>query len=98
MSEPRADRWRLGVRVAGRVQGVYYRASAREVARRLGLVGWVRNLPTGEVELCAEGTRAALEELLQWCADGPPAAVVRGVAPRWEAIDDLEFAAFEVRR
>jgi acylphosphatase len=98
VSEPSAERWRLEARVSGRVQGVYYRASTREVARRLGLVGWVRNLPTGEVELRAEGTRPALEELLEWCAEGPPAAAVRGLAPRWEAIHDIEYATFEVRR
>ncbi|MEZ4380914.1 MAG: acylphosphatase [Nannocystaceae bacterium] len=100
MSEPIADRWRLDARIAGRVQGVAYRASARAVARRLGLVGWVRNLPTGEVELRAEGPREALEALLQWCAEGPPAAVVSDVAPRWTALarGRSELAMFEVRR
>lgn len=55
---------RLHLFVEGRVQGVYYRASAAEEALRLGLVGWVRNLRDGRVELVAEGPQASLEALL----------------------------------
>ena len=56
---------RLIIVVNGRVQGVWFRASTREEALRLGLRGWVRNLPDGRVELVAEGTR---EELDAFCA------------------------------
>ena len=69
--------------VTGRVQGVFYRASARDEAERLGLVGEVRNLPDGSVELLAEGEQAVLEELIAWCRRGPPMAQVSEVSIRW---------------
>lgn len=69
--------------IEGRVQGVFYRASARDEARRLGLSGWVKNLPDGRVELLAEGPRDKLERLLAWCRQGPPAARVDDVAVGW---------------
>lgn len=66
--------------VTGRVQGVSYRATTADVARRLGLVGWVRNLADGSVELEAEGDPARVAALLAWCDHGPPAAEVTRVA------------------
>lgn len=74
---------RLHLFVEGRVQGVYYRASAAEEALRLGLVGWVRNLRDGRVELVAEGPQASLEALLAWSRRGPPTAGVRAVDAHW---------------
>lgn len=62
--------------VHGRVQGVSYRASTAREAQRLGLAGWVKNLPDGSVELEAEGDTTRVTELLAWCAHGPPAARV----------------------
>lgn len=88
---------RVHVLVIGRVQGVYYRSSASEQARVLGLCGWVRNLPSGEVELCAEGPRPLLEQLVKWCHQGPPAAQVEQVRTRYEAATG-EFTEFTVRR
>jgi acylphosphatase len=66
--------------VTGRVQGVGYRASTVDEARAYGLTGWVRNLPDGAVELEAQGDEARVTALLAWCAQGPPAARVTGVA------------------
>ena len=66
--------------VSGRVQGVSYRASTVDEARRLGVVGWVKNRIDGSVELEAEGPAEAIEQLLTWCKDGPPAARVDRVA------------------
>lgn len=66
--------------MTGRVQGVCYRASTVEEARDRGLTGWVRNLPDGAVELEAQGDDARVAALLAWCAHGPPAARVTGVA------------------
>jgi len=68
--------------ISGRVQGVSYRATARRRALALGLCGWVRNLASGQVELWAEGTPAALEALATWCAQGPEGARVDGVEVR----------------
>ena len=67
---------RVHVRVRGRVQGVYYRATAQEEAQRLGLVGWVRNRADGTVEAVAEGEDTAVESFLAWCRKGPERARV----------------------
>jgi acylphosphatase len=66
-------------RVSGRVQGVAFRASALHEARRLGVTGWVRNLPNGDVEALACGDAAALEALERWLWQGPRAARVAAV-------------------
>jgi acylphosphatase len=88
---------RLRLVAAGRVQGVFYRQSTVDAAARLGLRGWVRNLPDGRVEALAEGPRAALEALLDFCRRGPPAARVERVEVEWlEAGGDL--GPFGVRR
>jgi acylphosphatase len=63
-------------RVSGKVQGVFFRASARNEALRLGLHGHARNLSDGSVEVIAEGSDEALQELEQWLRKGPPAARV----------------------
>jgi acylphosphatase len=67
---------RVHVRVHGRVQGVYYRATTQETAQRLGLVGWVRNRSDGTVEAVAEGDEIAVESFLAWCRKGPDRAQV----------------------
>jgi acylphosphatase len=66
--------------VSGRVQGVSFRAATVATARRLGVVGWVKNLDDGAVELEAEGPEPAIAALLAWCHQGPPAARVLHVA------------------
>jgi acylphosphatase len=70
---------RVELRVRGRVQGVFYRASAREQARALGLTGYARNLDDGSVEVVAEGEQAAIERLIAWCRIGPSGARVSDV-------------------
>ena len=72
--------------VAGRVQGVFYRAATLERASGLDLRGWVRNLPDGAVVVVAAGDPQALAELAAWMWDGPPAARVTSVSvEEWEA-------------
>jgi acylphosphatase len=66
-------------RVSGRVQGVFYRATTQDTARRLGLTGWVRNRPEGDVELVACGDEAALKQLEEWLWCGPSHARVQQV-------------------
>ena len=81
--------------ITGRVQGVFYRASTQREAERLGLFGWVRNLPSGQVEAQFEGPREKVEAALAWCAQGPPSAHVESVESDWTAPEG--FAAFEIR-
>ena len=66
-------------RIVGRVQGVYFRASTREQALRLGLRGHARNLRDGSVEVLAAGNTDALDTLATWLAHGPPMARVERV-------------------
>jgi acylphosphatase len=75
---------RARVLVGGRVQGVYYRAEARDRARSLGVAGWVRNRADGRVEAVFEGERAQVESMLAWCDRGPPGAAVTSVETSWE--------------
>lgn len=71
--------------VSGRVQGVFFRASTREQALRLGLSGSARNLDDGRVEVIAAGDSQSLEKLARWLQEGPPAAKVAEVAREdWE--------------
>ena len=65
--------------IAGRVQGVFYRATTQEQARGLGLTGWVRNCPDGTVEAVAEGPADTVDLFVEWCHQGPPAARVAQV-------------------
>jgi acylphosphatase len=71
--------------VTGRVQGVFYRASTRERALALGLVGYARNQPDGSVEVLASGADAALDALQAWLQQGPPAAQVERVTREEQA-------------
>lgn len=82
--------------VSGRVQGVYYRAMARAEGARLGLRGWVRNRDDGSVALHIEGEAAVVDAMLDWCSEGPSAAIVDRVVVS-DAVPDRSLAGFEVR-
>ena len=82
--------------IHGRVQGVFFRASTREEALRIGVGGWVRNLPDGSVEALFEGATLKVEEILGWCHKGPPGARVSGVDIAFEPFKG-EFKHFEIR-
>lgn len=82
--------------ISGRVQGVFYRASAQQQAVKLGLSGWVRNLLDGRVELLACGDQAALEELEKWLQIGPDYAKVSNIEVITESHKVL-VEIFEVR-
>ncbi len=88
---------RADLYITGRVQGVFYRASAQQEAMRLGLVGEIRNLPDGNVEAVVEGIKDRIEEFIEWCKEGPPAAQVENVRVRWSAARG-EFRTFMVAR
>ncbi|MFN3586342.1 MAG: acylphosphatase [Moraxellaceae bacterium] len=76
----------LHLLVTGRVQGVSYRVSAAREAQRLGLAGWVRNLPDGRVELLAQGDAELLRQLRDWCRQGPSLARVDALDEDWRHI------------
>ncbi len=82
--------------ITGRVQGVFFRAHTLNAAKKLKLLGWVRNLPSDGVEVVAEGEKAALEKLIAWCGHGPPLALVENVEVEWLAATG-EFGEFSVR-
>ena len=86
---------RLHVVIEGRVQGVFFRASAREAAYSLDLCGWVKNCLDGRVEAVFEGERDKVEQVLKWCQKGPPGAMVRNVEANWEDATD-EFDTFSI--
>jgi acylphosphatase len=84
------------VLVEGEVQGVGYRATASNVARRLGVAGWVRNLDDGRVEAVIEGEKEVVEKMIGWCNKGPPGAYVQKVKVEWVPYK-AEFKTFEIR-
>ncbi|HWE57606.1 MAG TPA: acylphosphatase [Acidimicrobiales bacterium] len=71
---------RIRVLVRGRVQGVGYRQSCADQARRYGVAGWVRNRSDGTVEAVFEGDAAAVAAMVAWCREGP----------RWAGVEDVE--------
>jgi acylphosphatase len=82
--------------IQGRVQGVFFRATARDVAEELGVNGWIRNTEEGDVEAVVSGGTQQLERFIAWCRQGPPRAVVSKV--EIEERDDQQFSGFEVKR
>jgi acylphosphatase len=86
----------LRIIVSGRVQGVGFRYTARDEAQDLGLKGWVRNRPSGEVEIVAEGREDVLKMLAAWAHLGPPAAHVSRVHEEWSEYSG-QFAEFRIR-
>ena len=89
------SRERAHVYVSGQVQGVFFRESARERAERLGLAGWVKNLPDGRVEALFEGEPEKVREMIRWCEEGPPHATVEEVDAEFEA-PEKDLLGFEV--
>jgi acylphosphatase len=75
---------RAHVWIAGRVQGVAFRAYTVDEASVRGVTGWVGNIPDGRVEAVFEGERAVVEAMIAWCRKGPPAARVSSVEVTWE--------------
>lgn len=93
MEQPAA---RLHATVYGVVQGVNFRHATRLTAQRLALVGWVRNLPDGAVEVLAEGPAPALQALLAFLHQGPSHARVESVRAAWPSVTG-EFTRFDIR-
>jgi acylphosphatase len=87
---------RVRLRITGRVQGVWYRGATEAEARRLGVDGWVRNLPDGSVEALLQGEPAAVRALVDWCRSGPPGARVTEVVETVEPAG-TDLAGFRIR-
>lgn len=85
------------LRIEGLVQGVSYRASARDEALRLGVAGWVRNLANGDVEALVTGPDAAVTAFVAWCRVGPDEAQVTKVTETGAAAEG-GLTGFQVRR
>ena len=63
--------------IKGKVQGVFFRATAKEVANEMGIKGWVKNMPGGHVEVLASGDKEQLEKFIEWCRSEPKGAAVK---------------------
>lgn len=87
---------RAHVIIHGLVQGVWFRASTRDEADRLGVAGWVKNLPDGSVEAVFEGGKKKVDEIVGWCHRGPSGAKVDNVEIVWEPYSG-EFSNFDIR-
>jgi acylphosphatase len=82
--------------ISGKVQGVYYRQSTREKSMQLGISGIVKNLTNGSVEVIASGTSDQLNNLVEWCKQGPPKAVVSSIES--EELPYQSFNGFKIIR
>ena len=69
----------ITITVSGKVQGVYFRQSTKEIAISIGITGEIRNLANGNVYIVATGTKEQLDKLITWCRQGPPKASVTGI-------------------
>lgn len=84
------------IRITGKVQGVFYRASTKKVADRLNIKGWVSNQPDGSVLIAAEGEAAQMQSLIEWCHQGPESAQVSEVVCQEKPLEG--FQDFTVKR
>ncbi len=82
--------------INGKVQGVFYRASAKEVADELQLTGWVKNTSNGDVEAMVTGSNEQLQQFIAWCKKGPARAVVSEVQVTFKA--EEQFDVFKIAR
>lgn len=83
--------------IKGKVQGVFFRASTKEMAEKLDIRGWVKNTPEGNVEVWAQGDEVALEKFIAWCRKGPSQAIVAHVEIK-RNLPDEEFDRFRIAR
>jgi acylphosphatase len=86
----------LRVVISGQVQGVFFRTTCASLARELGVSGWIRNRPGGDVEAVFEGADEAVDRLVAWCREGPPHARVERVEVSDEPPSGL--AGFRITR
>ncbi|TMH96777.1 acylphosphatase [Candidatus Bathyarchaeota archaeon] len=88
---------RARILISGLVQGVFFRRGIADLARQLGVTGWVRNLPDGGVEVVCEGDKNELDRVIQFCRVGPSGARVRNVDVDWSDFKG-DFRGFKITR
>ena len=76
--------------IKGKVQGVFYRATAKDVADQLGIKGWIKNLPDKNVEITATAAEDVMQKFIGWCKQGPPKARVEDVI-----VEELSLEVFK---
>ena len=86
---------RIRLIISGKVQGVFFRVSLRDQARDLGISGWARNNPDGTVEALIEGEPGKVDQIINWCWNGPPDAIVENISKREDSAD-LNMSSFEI--
>lgn len=84
------------VLIKGKVQGVFFRATAKDMAQALDLKGWVKNTSEGYVEAIATGSENNLHQFIEWCKKGPPQAVVSSV--NVTSLTEKHFDDFRIAR
>lgn len=84
------------IRIKGKVQGVYFRASAKQQAQLLGVRGYVKNETDGSVLLEVEGDDDAVNEMVNWCKHGPALARVNDLEIKQEAVRN--FVSFDIKK
>ncbi len=85
----------LHIIIKGKVQGVFYRDSAKKQADKLGLTGWIANTADGNVEITVSGNNHELDQFIQWCKLGSDKSEVENV--NFETIDDIHFSKFSIK-
>ncbi|MEO8110593.1 MAG: acylphosphatase [Ginsengibacter sp.] len=84
------------IKISGKVHGVFFRATAKEIAEKNNLTGWVKNVSDGNVEVIVSGNKDNIEKFIEWCKDGPERAEVRNINVTY--IDEKMFKEFKVIR
>ena len=88
---------RVRIFITGRVQGVFFRAYTRDIARQLAICGYVRNLRDGRVEIVAEGTEDSLRKIATWAKkEGSPYSRIDHTEEEWEDIEKPQFSDFQI--
>jgi len=82
--------------IKGKVQGVFYRATAKQMANELRLTGWIKNTKEGDVEVTVSGNNQQLEKFVNWCKRGPDKAAVEEVVVTQK--EETTFKGFNIVR
>jgi acylphosphatase len=85
------------IKIGGKVQGVFFRASTKEKADELKIRGWVKNISDGNVEIVATGSDESIRDFINWCHKGPRGALVSDIKITEEA-EEIKFERFLIAR